>query len=569
MNDLFLNIDASTINWARAQFALTAIYHWLFVPLTLGLAVIMGICETCWYRTLNSSKGAVVDTFWRDCAQFWQRLFGINFAMGVATGIILEFEFGTNWSNYSWFVGDIFGAPLAVEGILAFFMESTFVAVMYFGWKKVSPGFHLASTWLTGLGATISAWWILVANAWMQNPVGCEFNPDTMRNEMVDFLTVAFSPFAIGKFCHTVISAWIIGAVFVVAVSCWYLMKRRETRLAIESIKIAVTVGLVASLGAAMTGHVSGQQVAQAQPMKLAAMEALYNGGRHVGLTAVAWVNPLEQPNYQKEETAPLKIDMPYALSIMATNNPHGFVPGINDLLNGYTKEDGTQEPSVDEKIARGKEAISALAAYRKLKNERKMHPEKFATAEQKAAADSMLQAQLSILNSNMPYFGYGYVKDRNDVVPYIPVNFWAFRIMVGLGCLFIVYFAVLLLLTFRIPWLSAITRRLLAIIGILPETEADDRCTIAGLPAWHYWVAIALVPMAYIASESGWLVAEFGRQPWTIQDMLPTWVAVSDVNSFSVALTFILFLVLFTTMLAVEISILLKQIKRGPEYSA
>lgn len=545
MTDLFLNIDAGSINWARAQFALTAIYHWLFVPLTLGLAVIMGICETLWYRKR--------DTFWRDTAMFWQRLFGINFAMGVATGIILEFEFGTNWSNYSWFVGDIFGAPLAIEGIVAFFMESTFVAVMYFGWKKVSPGFHLASTWLTGLGATISAWWILVANAWMQYPVGCEFNPDTMRNEMVDFFAVALSPFAIGKFCHTVISAWIIGAVFVMAVSCWYLMKRREVRLAKESIKIAAIVGLIATLGAAFTGHISGQQVAKYQPMKLAAMEALYNGGTDQGLTAVAWVNPLCQPDYEKQESAPLKIDMPYALSIMATNDPHGFVPGINDILNGYTRPDGTREPSVDEKIARGQQAITALAAYRK--------------AKQEGAGESVLNSQLSIIKENMPYFGYGYVKDKKDIVPYVPVNFWAFRIMVGLGCLFILYFAVMTVLSFRIPYLSVIVRRLLATVGILPETHADMH-EITGLPAWHYWTAIALVPLAYIASESGWLVAEFGRQPWTIQDMLPTWVAVSDINGASVALTFFLFLFLFTLMLAVEISILLKQIKRGPEYT-
>ncbi len=545
MTDLFLNIDAGSINWARAQFALTAIYHWLFVPLTLGLAVIMGICETLWYRKR--------DTFWRDTAMFWQRLFGINFAMGVATGIILEFEFGTNWSNYSWFVGDIFGAPLAIEGIVAFFMESTFVAVMYFGWKKVSPGFHLASTWLTGLGATISAWWILVANAWMQYPVGCEFNPDTMRNEMVDFFAVALSPFAIGKFCHTVISAWIIGAVFVMAVSCWYLMKRREVRLAKESIKIAAIVGLIATLGAAFTGHISGQQVAKYQPMKLAAMEALYNGGTDQGLTAVAWVNPLCQPDFEKQESAPLKIDMPYALSIMATDDPHGFVPGINDILNGYTRPDGTREPSVDEKIARGQQTITALAAYRK--------------AKQEGAGESVLNSQLSIIKENMPYFGYGYVKDKKDIVPYVPVNFWAFRIMVGLGCLFILYFAVMTVLSFRIPYLSVIVRRLLATVGILPETHADMH-EITGLPAWHYWTAIALVPLAYIASESGWLVAEFGRQPWTIQDMLPTWVAVSDINGASVALTFFLFLFLFTLMLAVEISILLKQIKRGPEYT-
>ena len=236
MTNLLLDITSATIDWSRAQFALTAIYHWLFVPLTLGLAVIMGIAETCYYRTNK--------LFWKHVTRFWQKLFGVNFAMGVATGIILEFEFGTNWSNYSWFVGDVFGAPLAIEGILAFFMESTFVAVMFFGWDKVSKRFHLASTWLTGLGATISAWWILVANAWMQNPVGMEFNPDTARNEMVDFWAVATSPMAVNKFFHSVLSGWVLAAVFVVGVSCWYLWKKREKKFALASVKIAAWVGL-------------------------------------------------------------------------------------------------------------------------------------------------------------------------------------------------------------------------------------------------------------------------------------------------------------------------------------
>ena len=538
-NHLFLDIDAGTIDWSRAQFALTAIYHWLFVPLTLGLAVIMGIVETKYYKTKLALNKGQVDVaadvgFWRDAAKFWQKLFGVNFAMGVATGIILEFEFGTNWSNYSWFVGDIFGAPLAIEGIVAFFMESTFVAVRYFGWKKVSPGFHLASTWLTGLGATISAWWILVANAWMQYPVGCEFNPDTMRNEMVSFFEVALSPFAISKFCHTVTSAWIIGAVFCVGVCCWYLLKKRETKLAIESLKIGAAVGLVASLLAAATGHKSGMDVAEVQPMKLAAMEALYNGGVDQGLTAVALVNPFAQPDYANGESAPLKIEMPYALSMMATNDPHGFVPGVNDILNGYTTPDGHVEPSADEKIAMGKKAIAALAAYRKAKKD----------GDEKTAA-----TELVTLKENMKYFGYGYIRDKSELVPFIPINFWAFRIMVGMGCLFILFFAVILAVAYQFPK------------GLLGKYD------ITALPAWHYWLAIALIPLAYIASESGWLVAEFGRQPWTIQDMLPTWAAVSDLHSSSVMITFFLFLILFTTMLAVEINILLKQIKKGPEY--
>ena len=518
MNNLLLAVDAGTIDWSRAQFALTAIYHWLFVPLTLGLAVCMGIMETCYYRTN--------DEFWKRTAKFWQKLFGINFAMGVATGIILEFEFGTNWSNYSWFVGDIFGAPLAIEGIVAFFMESTFVAVMYFGWNKVSKGFHLTSTWLTGLGATISAWWILVANAWMQCPVGCEFNADTVRNEMVSFFDVALSPFAVVNFCHTVISAWIVGAIFVVAVSCWYLMKKRETKLALESLRIGAIVGLVASLLAAATGHISGEQVAEKQPMKLAAMEALYNGGVDQSLTAVAWVNPFQQPDYTVEEEPPLRIAMPYALSIMATRDPHGFVPGVNELLNGYTRPDGTREPSADEKIAMGKKAIEALAAYRQAK----------AKGDEATAA-----VQGQIIKDNFKYFGYGYIKDKAELVPPIPVNFWAFRLMVGLGCLFILFFAVILFMDWR-------------------------KKDLAKLPKWHYIVAIALVPLAYIASESGWLVAEFGRQPWTIQDMLPVSASVSDIPSGSVALTFFIFLALFTTMLIVELNIMFKQIKKGPE---
>ncbi len=543
MTNILLNIDAAAIDWARAQFALTAIYHWLFVPLTLGLALIMGIMETCYYRTRKR--------FWRDTAKFWQKLFGINFAMGVATGIILEFEFGTNWSNYSWFVGDIFGAPLAVEGIIAFFMESTFVAVMFFGWKKVSAGFHLASTWLTGIGATFSAWWILVANAWMQYPVGCTFNPDTMRNEMTSFLDVALSPFAIDKFCHTVTSAWIIGALFTVAVSCYYLLKNRERELALASIKIGGIVGLVASLLAVHTGDGSAYKVAQVQPMKLAAMEALYDGGEDQGLTVIALVNPFSQPDYEAGGDPPLRIAIPNALSFLATRDINGYVPGINDIMKGgYMLENNTREISMDEKIKRGRLAILALKDYRKLKAQARKNianPPK-----SKDAADSLyldtgltyadnmrLITLTSALKENMRYFGYGYIKDKAQLVPYIPICFYAFRVMVGLGSLFILFFAVVLFMVYR-------------------KDIARHR--------WLLVSAIVMLPLGYIASESGWLVAEFGRQPWAIQDMMPTWVGVSNIGSGSVALTFFIFLALFTTLLAVEVSILLKQIKKGPK---
>lgn len=513
MNPL-LTIDPTLIDWSRAQFALTAIYHWLFVPLTLGLAVIMGIIETIYYRTGKP--------FWREASQFWQRLFGVNFAMGVATGIILEFEFGTNWSNYSWFVGDIFGAPLAVEGIVAFFMESTFVAVMFFGWEKVSKGFHLASTWLTGIGATISAWWILVANSWMQYPVGCEFNPDTVRNEMTSFADVALSPMAVDKFFHTVTSSWIVGAVFVCAVSCWYLLKGREKLLARQSIKIASIVGIVASVIAMATGDSSAVKVAEVQPMKLAAMEALYDGGEGEGLTVIAAINPFSQPDYAKGGEAPLRISIPNGLSLLATHSMNGYVPGINDILNGYTRPDGKRELSAEEKMERGRNAIAALAEYRKIK-----------AAD---ANDSRLPELTKQLKEDMPYFGYGYIKDRDELVPFIPINFYAFRIMVGIGTLLLLFFLVI----GHVAWRQDITVR----------------------SRWLWMAAILMLPLTYIASEAGWIVAELGRQPWAIQDMLPTVAAVSDLRSGSVALTFFIFLVLFTVLLIAEIRIMCRVIK-------
>ena len=512
-----LNIDLAAVDWARAQFALTAIYHWLFVPLTLGLSVVMGIMETQYYRTGQE--------FWKKTAQFWQRLFGINFAMGVATGIILEFEFGTNWSNYSYLVGDIFGAPLAVEGIVAFFMESTFVAVMFFGWEKVSRGFHLASTWLTGLGATMSAWWILVANSWMQHPVGQAFNPDTMRNEMTSFQEVALSPVAVDKFVHTVISAWVLGAVFVVGVSCWYLLKRRQEEFARKSLRVGAVFGLISSALIMLSGHHSAYTVAQTQPMKLAAMEALYKGGPDQPLTLIAGINPFQQPDYESQDEAPLKLAVPYALSFLATNDVNGYVPGIRDVLDGYTRPDGTQELSLEQKIERGKVAIAALHEYRELRK-RGATPERL--------------AQLSTeVQENIPYFGYGYVKDRSQVVPYIPVCFYAFRVMVGGGCLFVLLFLLVLYFLYR---------------GDIAKAR------------WLSWTALLCIPVAYIVSEAGWLVAEFGRQPWTIQDMLPTWVGVSQLGSGTVVTTFLLFLVLFTTLLTVEINIMCKAIKKGPE---
>src|ERR1035437_7762433 len=275
MNDI---TDLALVDWSRGQFALTAFYHWLFVPLTLGITFLLAIMETIYYKTGNPQ--------WKKITRFWMKLFGINFAIGIATGIILEFQFGTNWSYYSWFVGDIFGAPLAIEGIMAFFMESTFIAVMFFGWDRVSKRYHLLSTWLTAIGANLSALWILVANAWMQNPVGMKFNPDTARNEMVNFWDVFLSPLAINKFLHTISSGFVLAGVFIIGVSAWYLLKKREVVFAKKSILVAAIFGFISSLFLVITGDGSARIDAHKQPMKLAAMEGLYQGKNGAGLVA-------------------------------------------------------------------------------------------------------------------------------------------------------------------------------------------------------------------------------------------------------------------------------------------
>lgn len=508
-------IDTSLIDWSRAQFALTAMYHWVFVPLTLGLGFIMCIMETLYVATGRE--------FWRATTRFWMKLFGINFAMGVATGIILEFEFGTNWSNYSWFVGDIFGAPLAVEGIVAFFLEATFIAVMFFGWNKVGRKTHLATTWLTVIGATMSAWWILVANAWMQYPIGMEFNPETVRNEMVSFADVALSPVAVVKFLHTVTSSWVLGAVFAVGVSCWYLLRGRHREFALSSIRVAAIFGLVAALLTGHTGHMSGVQIAHYQPMKLAAAEGLYQGGTGVGLVGVGVLRPGVDWSQADDSAFLCRLDIPYGLSILATGKLDGYVPGIKELLEGgYPTDDGLTALSTEQKIALGKKAIAALADFRK--------------AEQQGDTAAMETARAA-LKQNFEYFGYGYLKSPAELVPPVATTFYSFRIMVLLGGYFVVMFAGVLLLGRRIErWKPVL------------------------------WLALLTIPLAYLASEAGWIVAEVGRQPWSIQGLLPNCAAVSRLQTSSVQVTFFLFLVLFTVLLAAELRIMCRAIAEGPE---
>ena len=485
--------------WSRIQFAMTAAYHWLFVPLTLGLALVMAVMETLYV--------VKKDAFWKKAARFWMKLFAVNFAVGIATGIILEFEFGTNWSNYSWMVGDMFGAPLAIEGILAFFMEATFFAVMFFGWEKVSPRFHLASTWLTGIGATISAYWILVANGWMQNPVGTTFNPDTVRSEMASaaaFWEVISNPVAVSKFCHAVTSGWVTGGIFVVGVSAWYLLKDRHSEFARKSMLIGAIVGLVGSGAVMLSGDSSGVHAAEFQPMKLAAAEGLYDGGRGAAFSIVPGVK------------------VPKMLSILATHDADGFVPGINDILNGYTDNDGNEVLSVLDKMAMGRLALDALAAYRS--------PDCDPDAKARA---------LEVLNANVQYMGYGHLEKPEDVIPPVGVVFWSFRLMIGLGMLI----ALVLLLALIAVWKDKL-----------------------GKWKWLLWAAIACIPLAYITGQCGWIVAEVGRQPWTIQGLLPVNVAISSLSAGAVRTTFFVFLAVFALFLAIEIRIMIGAIRKGPE---
>lgn len=512
---MLLNIDPSLVDWSRAQFALTAMYHWIFVPITLGIIFIIAIMESIYVKT--------GDLEWKRITKFWMKLFGINFAIGVATGIILEFEFGTNWSNYSWFVGDIFGAPLAIEGIMAFFMESTFIAIMFFGWNKVSKKFHLVSTWLTALGANLSALWILVANGWMQFPVGMEFNPLIARNEMMNFWDVFLSPVAINKFVHTISSGYIVASLFVIGVSAWFLLRKRESLLAKRSIIIAAVFGLIASFSVIFTGHGSAVQVAQKQPMKLAAMEGLYKGGENAEFIGIGALTPGKQLNDDKEPFA-FKIAFKGVLSYLIAFDTKHYVAGIEDLVNGVP-ERGIL--SAQERIDKGKLAISSLKSYKQALK----------------TGDSELAAvELQIFQENYKHFGYGFLEKPEDIVPHVPLVFYSFHAMVFLGGLFMLIFAAFLWFTMR--------------------------NTIENLK-WRkplLWLGISGIPLGFIASEAGWVVVEVGRQPWVVQDLMPVSAAVTNISTTSVQITFWIFAVIFTALLIAEVSIMTRQIKIGPK---
>ena len=502
------------VEWSRWQFAMTAIYHYMFVPLTLGLSFLLAIMETMWVRTGKAE--------WLNATKFWMKLFAINFAIGIATGLILEFQFGSNWSNYSWFVGDIFGAPLAIEGLFAFFLEATFFAVMFFGWNRVSRRFHLVSTWMVFIGSNISALWILVANAWMQNPVGMEFNPMTARNEMSDFWAVLLSPTAMSKFFHTVTSAYTLSACFVVGVSAWFILKKRHFEFARKSILLASVFGFLSIIATIFTGDTSAQDVTRTQPMKLAAMEGLNEGGKGAPFTLIGLTCTDPQLPSERMKTVKYGITIPKLLSFLGYHDFDAYVPGIQNIMDGYTSEDGKVYPSIEQRMANGRLAIDALKTYKQAVKDKN---------------DALASQSLQTLRANFRDFGYGYLSSPYDTIPPVPLVFYSFRLMVGLGMLFV--------LLFICSWWYA-KKRKFEKFKFIP------------------YLAIACVPLAYIASQCGWIVAEVGRQPWVVQNLMPTNVAITRIASGWVVTTFWMFAILFTLLLISEIGIMFTQIRKG-----
>jgi cytochrome d ubiquinol oxidase subunit I len=496
------------VTLSRLQFATTALYHFLFVPLTLGLSFLLAIMESAYVMTGRA--------IWRDITRFWSKLFAINFAMGVATGITMEFQFGTNWAYYSHYVGDIFGAPLAIEGLMAFFLESTFVGLMLFGWDRMSKLGHLTVTWLVAIGSSLSALWILIANGWMQNPVGAVFNPDTMRMELSSFYDLLFNPTAQSKFVHTVSAGYVTGSIFVLAVSAYYLLNNRHLAFAKRSIIVASAFGMASALSVVVLGDESGYTITENQKMKLAAMEAMWKTE-----PAPASFMLFGIPDAKAQENH-FEIKVPWVLGIIATRSFNTVVPGIDELV-GNAK-------------ARIKNGLVAYDAVERLKLNRQ---------DQKARSDLAGHAQ---------DLGYAlllkrYVDDPRkaddatiakaaaDTVPGVVPLFWSFHVMVTLGFYFIALFAAAFYFT----------------------TKLDFSRT------WLLRIFLWSLPLPWVAAELGWVVAEYGRQPWAIDGVLPTFLATSSVSVPQVIFTLCGFLLFYSTLLVVDVILMRKYVRMGP----
>lgn len=508
-------MELSVVDLSRLQFAATAMYHFLFVPLTLGLSVLVAMMETVYVMTRRP--------VWRQVTRFWGTLFGINFVLGVSTGITMEFQFGMNWSYYSHYVGDIFGAPLAIEGLMAFFLEATFVGLWFFGWEKLSPRAHAVVGWCVALGSNFSALWILIANGWMQNPVGAVFNPDTMRMELASFYDVLFNPVAQAKFVHTVSAGYVTAAIFVIGVSSWYLLRGRHIEIARRSIAIAASFGLASALSVIVLGDESGYTATLNQRMKLAAMESMWQTE-----PAPAPFTLFGLPDQQARETR-YAVKIPVMMGLIGTRSLTGEIPGI--------------EPLVEEAKQR---ILSGIVAYDALQTIQASRSETPAEVRSTFAAHSadLGYAMLLLRHVEDPRRASPAQIDAAawDTVPTVWPIFWTFRFMVAAG------FAMLAFLAFMV-W----------------RTNAR-----AGhYPRWSLRLGVAFIPIPWLTAETGWFVAEYGRQPWTVDGLLPTAVSASHLSMLDLSITLAGFVALYTVLLVIELRLMLAAIHKGPKVEA
>ena len=507
-------MDFDIVALSRLQFAITALYHFLFVPLTLGLAILVAIMETVYVMTGR--------TIWRDMTKFWGVLFGINFAMGVATGIVMEFQFGMNWSYYSHYVGDIFGAPLALEGLMAFFMEATFVGLFFFGWDKLSKVGHLMTTWAVAIGSNFSALWILIANGWMQNPVGAAFNPQTMRMEVTDFFAVITNPVAQAKFVHTVSAGYVTASVFVLGISAWYLLKGRHVQLAKRSMTVAASFGLAAALSVVVLGDESGYLSTEHQKMKLAAVEAMWKTE-----PAPAAFTAFGFPDQKARETH-YAVHIPAVMGLIGTRSLDTVIPGIEELVQ-----------KAEQRIRDGILAFDALQTIRAAGSDAAIPPAARAAFEKYGNEMGYALLLKRYVDDPRQATSEQISKAAWDTVPPVAPLYWSFRLMVGIGM-----FLILLTGTFFV--LSA-------------RRQLDTR-------RWLLKVAVWSMPLPWLAAEAGWIVAELGRQPWVIEGVLPTAAAVSSLGATTVLMTIAGFVLIYTVLLFIEVKLMLKAIRKGPD---
>jgi cytochrome d ubiquinol oxidase subunit I len=507
-------MELDIVDLSRLQFAITALYHFLFVPLTLGLSVVIAIMETVYVMTGRD--------IWRQMTKFWGTLFGINFVMGVATGIVMEFQFGMNWSYYSHYVGDIFGAPLAIEGLMAFFLEATFVGLFFFGWDKLSRLGHLAATWAVAIGSNFSALWILIANGWMQNPVGSSFNPQTMRMEVNDFAAVLFNPVAQAKFVHTVSAGYVTASIFVLGVSAWYLLKGRHLELAKRSLTVAASFGLAASLSVVVLGDESGYLSTEHQKMKLAAIEAMWHTEpAPAAFTIVGLPDQAERKTYYS-------VQVPWVMGLIGTRSLTTEIPGIHELVE-----------LAEMRIRQGIMAFDALQSIREAGSSAAIPKAARTTFEENGADLGYALLLKPYLDDPTQASDEQIAQAAWDTVPNVPTLFWTFRIMVGLGFFFIALTAVFFYLSAR---------------------HQLDRYP------WLLRVGVFAIPLPWIAAECGWIVAEFGRQPWIIEGVLPTAAAVSNLGAATVLTTIVGFSLIYSVLFVVEMALMLAAIRKGPE---